>query len=178
MAENQKHHPRAPRLDVAVDAQTIEDAIPRDSSHCMIAEAVRRAYPTAKSISVDLQTIRFSDAAHGLRYTYLTPRVGQLALINFDMGNRPEPFSFKLRNGMVTASGRRPPLQKQSEEHVEHAVEARKATAEKVRAMSATLVARHGKTGTATAAEVVGGRTPPTTAFARRRAFGLRGLER
>jgi hypothetical protein len=171
----QKHHPRARELSVRVDVETIDDAIPRDSSHCMIAEAVRSAFPAAKAISVDLQTIRFSDPDRGLRYTYLTPRVAQLALINFDMGVKPEPFSFRLRGGGVTASGRRPPLQKQSEEHVEKATAARKATAEKVRKMSATIVGR-GRAGTA--AEVVGGRTPPVTTFARRRSFGLRALER
>lgn len=175
----QKHHPRSPRLDVAVDAQTIQDAIPRDSSHCMIAEAIKAAFPTATRVSVDLQTIRFSDPGRGLRYTYLTPRIGQLALIRFDTGDRPEPFSFRLRNGMVTASSTRPPLQKQSAEHVEKAAASRKATAEKVRAMSATLVNRHGAANVGgSVPEVVGGRTPPLTTFARRRAFGLRALER
>lgn len=176
MAENQKHHPRARELNVRVDTETIEDAIPRDSSHCMIAEAVRTAFPAAKNISVDLQTIRFSDPERGLRYTYLTPRVAQLALINFDMGIKPDPFFFRLRSGMVTASSKRPPLQKQSEEHVKNAKAARKATADKVREMSATIVDR--RHGDGTTPDVVGGRTPPITTFARRRAFGLRALER
>src|SRR5271170_4180133 len=92
----------APRVAIAVTRDIIEDAVVRDSSHCMIAQAVRSAVPNAKSISVDLQTIRWSDAELGLRYTYLTPRVAQVALIDFDQAKSPKEFAFQLRQGQVT----------------------------------------------------------------------------
>lgn len=88
---------RAPHLRVAIDNETIEGSVRRSSSHCMIAEAVRAAAPQFVSVTVDLSTIRFTDKERRLRFVYLTPRVAQVALIDFDRGVKPEPFSFVLR---------------------------------------------------------------------------------
>jgi len=52
---------RSPVLKVAVDRPAIDIAIRNDSRHCLIAEAIKLAYPKFTHISVDLQTIRFSD---------------------------------------------------------------------------------------------------------------------
>jgi len=82
----------APRLDFQVTADIIATAIPRDSAHCMIADALKAAMPRAAWVSVDLATIRFTDLVAGRRYIYLTPRSAQEALIAFDQGERPEPF--------------------------------------------------------------------------------------
>lgn len=92
----------APRATVQVTQHEIDTAVPRDSGHCMIADAVKRAIPHAKGISVDLQSIRFTDREKNLRYTFLTPRSAQLALLDFDAGRKPEPFAFQLRGAMVT----------------------------------------------------------------------------
>ena len=99
------HRPRAPRLTIQITPERIEESKERDSSHCMIAEAVKAAYPGASRVSVDLQTIRFTDPQRHHRYTYLTPRTAQLSLIDFDQGDTPAPFSFVLRGGHVTYAG-------------------------------------------------------------------------
>lgn len=95
----------SPQLKVELTREGIDAAKERDSSHCMIAEAVKTAFPGAAYVSVDLQTIRFSDPEKHLRYTYLTPRTAQIALVNFDQGRTPEPFAFRLGRGQVTRSG-------------------------------------------------------------------------
>jgi hypothetical protein len=98
--------PSAPRVGVEVSEDIITASTKRDSSHCMIAEAVQLAVPEAKFVSVDIQTIRFSK--DGYRYTYLTPRTVQQALILFDQGNEKiPPFRFQLRTGQTTRAGSR-----------------------------------------------------------------------
>lgn len=163
-------HPRAPRFTLKVDAETIAESCERDSSHCMIAESVRVSFPNAKRISVDLQTIRFSDADKGLRYTYLTPRTAQIALIDFDQGRPPEPFEVRLSGGMVTRAGTLP--------HVQQArATKRKGNPDglaKARLVSPTTAHKIANS----VPNRVGGKTPPLARFARIRAFGLRGLDR
>lgn len=147
--------PRTPEVIVDVTQTEIDLAIPRDSGHCMISDAVRAAFPNAKSVSTDLQTIRFSDSVKGLRYTYLTPRIAQVALVRFDQGIPPEPFRFRLRRGQVSRAGKKP-------------------------AVKPDLLARAELRGPAHEGvpSKVGGRTPPIAAHAgKRRAFGLRALE-
>lgn len=95
-----------PQVAVTVTRERIDQATQRDSGHCMIADAVRDAVPDASAISVDLQTIRWTDSAKGLRYIYLTPRVAQVALVKFDQGIPTEPFSFRVRSGQILKSGR------------------------------------------------------------------------
>jgi hypothetical protein len=67
----------------------------------MIAEAVKLAAPWATNVLVDLQSVRMTDKTRGLRYSYLTPRRGQLALISFDQGKKPKPFTMELAQGAV-----------------------------------------------------------------------------
>jgi hypothetical protein len=173
-------HPRAPRVPLVVTEEMIEDAIPRDSSHCVFAEAVKAAFPGALKVAVDLQTIRFTDPKRGLRYTYLTPRPVQIAIINFDQGVRPEPFDIQLRNGQVTAAGAN--AGKWSKKTDKPATPKQRAASEKAAARAReqrsklskqTLVARE----RGSVPDKVGGKPPPM-APGRRRAFGLRGLER
>lgn len=97
----------APRLDVRVTQEIIDAAAVRDSSHCMIAEAIAAAHPTATYIAVDLATIRFTDEAAGFRYIYLTPRPAQGALLDFDQGAKPEPFTIHARAAQVVRTGKR-----------------------------------------------------------------------
>lgn len=94
---------RAPRVTVHVTEEIINTAKRRDSSHCMISEAVQQAVPEAKSVSTDLQSVRWTDRKKGLRYTYLTPREAQVALLQFDQGDENiKPFSVTLRGALVT----------------------------------------------------------------------------
>lgn len=95
---------RAPKLDIQVGDSHIDQAIPQDSQHCMIADALKEAIPTARRVAVDLATIRYTDPASGRRYIYLTPRPAQLALLDFDHGVRPEPFGVAAYAAQITES--------------------------------------------------------------------------
>ena len=95
---------RAPRGKVDVTQQHIDEGIRRNSSYCAIAEAIKLAFPQASKVSVDLQTIRWSDRAKGLRYQYLTPPVSQKYLLTFDDGIKCRPFSFNLRGAHTSTA--------------------------------------------------------------------------
>lgn len=96
---------RSPRLNITVTQTEIDKSMKRDSSHCMIAEAIKRHVPDASFVSVDLATVRFTDMHAGVRYIYLTPRSAQLALLRFDAGEKPEPFGFRLQGASVLLTG-------------------------------------------------------------------------
>jgi hypothetical protein len=165
---------RSPKLRLNVTQELIQAAIAKDSNHCMIAEAVKNAYPPARGVAVDLATIRFSDRNKRERYTYLTPRIAQAALVNFDQERKPEPFSFLLRGAQVTSIR---VDKRKSGEDIRPSSKAQKQATKK-----ASLVFRHGRTG-GNVPDRIGGKTPPlqksadNLPFSRRRAFGLRALE-
>ena len=107
-----KHRfPSAPRVKVLVTKEHIAAALPANSGHCMVADAIRDALKDAgrafdnRTVSVDLQTCRFSDPTVGFRYWYLTPRSVMASLCRFDQGALPEPFGFELRGGSVARMG-------------------------------------------------------------------------
>lgn len=170
--------PHAVTIKVEVTEKHIADAIPRDSNHCMIADAIKSAMPTAANVSVDLATIRLTDPARNMRYTYLTPRVCQAALVNFDQERKPEPFGFRLRNGQVTQAHRRDVPKKPLSDK-------QKAALEKARTASPLNKTHlvHKKGDKKSVPDRIGGKTPPlqrskdNVPFSRRRAFGLRALE-
>jgi hypothetical protein len=183
----------APQVTVRVDKPTIAASMKADSSHCMIAEAIRLSVPKAANISVDLQTIRFTDRDKGARYTYLTPRIVQLALVSFDMGSRPDPFQFQLRSGQVTRSGSKIPAKPRHQP--DGPTPAQVAARAKAQSFAPSTRARlqrdsAGSIGSGndrTVPSKVGGRTPPVqkvktdsnvVPFSRRRQFGLRALDR
>jgi hypothetical protein len=174
-----KNMPRAPRVTVEVTNEVIRDSVQRDSSHCMIAESLKRAHPDARRVAVDLQTIRFTDPKKGLRFTYLTPRTAQVAIVKYDQGLLPDPFSFRLGNGQVTrantrANGR---AQRQlSKKQLEQRQAATKSSVDHL--AKARLRPRDGQAASKdNPPDRVGGKPPPVAPGARR-AFGLRGLER
>ena len=151
---------KSPRVEVVVSQENIDFSITGHSSHCMIAEAVRTCFPGAKKIAVDLQTIRFSNWSKGERYTYMTPRVAQIAILNFDRGLKPEPFKFRMRAGQTTAAGK-----------------AQDGKAAKQKAGLQMPVGAAGKKhARPSIPERVGGRPPPTMLGVRRQ-FGLRNME-
>ncbi len=96
------------KLNISVDVETIDRAQERSSSHCMIADAIRKTNPGAQAVQVDLQTIRFTDPKKKARYIWLTPPLAQRALINFDQGIPCEPFVFQTTRPVqvVRAKGR------------------------------------------------------------------------
>lgn len=183
--------PRSPRLNVDVTPQLIAEAVPRDSGHCMVADAVREAYPDARHISVDVQTIRFSLPDKGIRCTYLTPRTAQVALISFDQGTAPQPFRFTLRGGQVTKMRTHcPGPAPRSEAQRETTRKAQNAST--IPPVSSAgrdrvkMVYGHGNgPSTGNIPAIDGGTPPPVGALAsggvpaaRRRAFGLRAMDR
>jgi hypothetical protein len=172
-------------LKLIVDEETIDQSIKRDSSHCMIAEAVKAAFPDAQSVSVDVQTIRLSDPTKRLRYTYLTPRIAQVAIIKFDQGDKPEPFEVTLRNAQVTRMADSSRIKMKT---------GPKGRGNLVSAdaqnplRQASLRAQSVGSSNNTVPDKIGGQTPPMqqvkdkesgkeAPFSRRRAFGLRGMD-
>lgn len=172
--------PKGPNVRIVVTDEVITQSLARDSRHCMIAEALKVSRPDARNISVDLSTIRFTDQGRGLRFTYLTPRIAQVQLVNFDQGRKPEPFSFLLRGAHVTRSGNTKPPKHMTDEQRAQRREAGLKLNQRLK--KTKLVNRHKSAGVVP--DRIGGKTPPlqTTSvdalpFSRRRAFGLRGLE-
>jgi len=96
--------PRGPVIYVSITPEILERAKRANSRQCMIAEAIKEAYPGASSVAVDIQTCRFTAPEKGLRYVYLTPRVTQMALLDFDQGIDPKPFEFTLKLAQVLRS--------------------------------------------------------------------------
>lgn len=164
-----KRGSKAPRVTVNVSQDVIDVATRRDSSHCMIADAVKLAVPNASAISVDLASVRWTDRSKGLRYIYLTPRIGQLNLLRFDQGDVDiEPFKFELRGATVIRAN----TKKQSDVVPKRA---------RLRVQEATV-----ETGKGDSPQRVGGAAPPVGPLSnspkvrvgRRRQFGLRALSR
>lgn len=142
---------RTPKVQVEITQENIDYSVSRDSGHCMIAEAVKAAVPSAAYVSVDLQTIRWSNREKEERYTYLTPRSVQVVLVKFDQGKKPRPMGFELRSGQTTRTGTKVPYGKTSLRKPEGG-------------HSGSVPVR------------AGGKPPPLGASSKRRAFGIRGL--
>lgn len=169
--------PKAPVVTLEVTRTIIEASRQQDSRHCMIATAVKMAVPNARFVSVDVQTIRFTDPVKRLRYTYLTPRVAQVALVNFDMGDLPEPFTVRLSAGHV---GRAMTRTRRKAGEVKPGTEAQseagRVNVHHAQLAQAKLVIRSGRNGAVP--ERNGGSPPPVIPGGFRREFGLRSFER
>jgi hypothetical protein len=179
-----KSYPAGPRVKVQVKKETITKAITADSSRCWIAEAIKEQVPTATHVAVDLATVRFTDPDKGLRYVYLTPYSAQLALLQFDEGTPPAPFSFLLKNAHVTKSGTTlPPVKVKADLEVRDKLKARRER-EKASKRRAQRIERNAALSTSaqllttahgTSSEIprrVGGRRPPQLRMLRQ--FGVR----
>lgn len=147
-----------------VTQEIINNAIPRDSGHCIFADALRAAVPAARHVSVDLQTIRFTDPKTSKRYVFLTPGRAQTVLVNFDQKIRPEPFLMQLgKPAQIVKSGR-------------------KATDEAQPDMpkGQRKVVRKRSDSSQGHPQTLGGKLPPTAALSntrgKRRTFGLRSM--
>jgi hypothetical protein len=153
---------------IEVSQANIDKSMPRDSQHCMIADALLDRVKHAKSISVDIATIRFTDKKLGKRFIFLTPLVAQQALVDFDQGKTISPFSFNLRTAIQVVSKRAP--------------HSKPSTYEKKR----IVLARNGPKSSYQPAVAIGGDVPPAAPLssigpgrltARIRRFGARNLK-
>lgn len=169
----------------------------QNSSHCMIVQTVRDTIPEATSIAVDLQTIRFSLPSKGIRCTYLTPRIAQEAIVNWDLGFMPKPFSFRLSAAHVTSMWRRKTTatpqsrertaaeaaaiakaQAHNPAHQEGKRKREKIEQELVHPELAKKQIRKAANGSGGAAVPIGGQPiPQQIPLSKRRTFGLRGLQ-
>jgi hypothetical protein len=98
-------------LQVEVSLDNIETALPANSGHCMVSDAVKdsakkKGWRIGKVLT-DLQTIRFTDLKKKLRIICFTPREAQLALLKFDQGVKPEPFVFRLKPVQIISKAQR-----------------------------------------------------------------------
>lgn len=150
---------RSPRFRINITPEILKGAQYKDSAHCMIADAVKEARPDARRVSVDTQTIRFTEGDR--RYVYLTPRIAQVSIVRFDHAIMQDPWGVWLANGQSaeaqTAKVRRTdrtPGQKRKR-------------------------ARLRSGGTHTVPVKIGGKTPPLPRIpgGTRRAFGMRAFE-
>lgn len=164
MSEASVRTPRCPRLSVNVEDRHITTAIPENSGHCMIADAVadefnKRFKRKATAIHVDIQTIRLTDPKRRVRFVYLTPAAAQRAIIRFDHGLKPEAFKMRLGGGQAIQI-KRPPQKKGHPNQVQ----AGRKMGLKHRARLKRMHSR--------GAEISGGAEPPPS-IGLRRAFGL-----
>ena len=83
-------------MKIQVSKKNIEEAVRRDSHHCMIADAIKEHIPEAQYILVDAQSIRFSIRKENTRKAYFTPLIAQRNLIKFDQGEEVKPFEITL----------------------------------------------------------------------------------
>jgi len=76
----------SPTLTAVITDEQWEKAVRSKSGGCLIADSIKSQYPQYTGVTVDMATIRFSDRALGVRYTYLTPGDAQHLLIGYDAG--------------------------------------------------------------------------------------------
>jgi hypothetical protein len=92
---------QSPALVVRITEKSYQRAVQSASGGCLIADAIKKDYPHLSGISADMATIRASDKAAGLRYTYLTPGTAQHLLLGFDQGWRaPKEQAFTLKRAV------------------------------------------------------------------------------
>lgn len=81
-----KRNAHSPVLNLAITPEQYDKAVQSASGACLIADAIKAQYPHLTFISVDMATIRATDAKKGDRYVYLTPPTAQHMLLAFDQG--------------------------------------------------------------------------------------------
>jgi len=78
-------------LQLNVTQKQIDEAMKRDSKHCIVADAVKAKWPQAQYVHADISTIRFTVGER--RYWFVTPPKAQLAIQQFDAGLKVKPFT-------------------------------------------------------------------------------------
>jgi hypothetical protein len=167
---NQSHYERSHgRFRIYVTKEILETAIKRDSHHCAVQMSIEDQIPWAKRITVDTQTIRFTDdrkkaTGRWVRNWYLTPRVIQQYIVDWDAGKPVKPFSFLLKQPTkVTCS----PMKSGGNGRNNNSSSSIKLTTRKNGGSTAELIQIDQKTS----------KTPPRSApNSKRRTYGMRGL--
>jgi hypothetical protein len=86
---------------IPVTAWDITFAEQKKSRFCMVAEALKRVYPSVRNVQIDTATVTFTDRELGKRLQFLTPPAVQMAILDFDDGNRVKPFIVDLSKPVV-----------------------------------------------------------------------------
>ena len=76
----------SPTIVLRIDNDRRDKAIASNSAVCLVADAINEQHPEYSRPSVNMATIRVTDAKRGLRYTYLTPASAQHCLLAYDQG--------------------------------------------------------------------------------------------
>jgi hypothetical protein len=177
---------------IELTQEHINLAIPRDSGHCMWADATGDSIAGAMYRSVDLQTMRWTDLVARKRYIVLTPAVVQQSLIAFDQGRRDliKPVTIRVRAAQVVSLRSRVYDDKERAKRKARTVRERAAkreaavtqTTERPKPRTQRRLEENGAKGSVPT--VLGGRTPPTAVLSNVRApkgrirrFGIRSLE-
>jgi hypothetical protein len=94
------------RVFIKVLDEHIRKSLMANSSHCTVAMAIKSALPDAKFISVDIQSVRFTQ--DGTRFTFLTPHLARAIIINTDQDNREaiQPCEFSMKPVHVAKAGK------------------------------------------------------------------------
>lgn len=93
--------PKAPKLIIPITQDIIDCAVKANSSHCVIADAIKKKYPKYTRVEVDIQTIRMTDKEKGVRYFYLTPPKAQKIIVSFDQGYKLDPFTLDIDSSVA-----------------------------------------------------------------------------
>jgi len=86
-----------------VTQEHIDQAKANSSAHCMVADALKDAFPQSRFVNVDIQTIRFTRPDLEKRYVFVTPANVVDKIIAFDAGDRDKlrPFKVALQRPQV-----------------------------------------------------------------------------
>jgi hypothetical protein len=172
-----------PRIKVNVTQADIDQAIPANSGHCMIADAIKRCFiekykRKPLGVSVDLQTIRLTDPEKNARFIYLTPVVAQRALLQFDQAIKPTPFGFYVkRNGAQAIPLIKHPSRKKRSEAQKAQIKAASEASRRQRSRrkKPEIVTTQGGDSYQNHHVKVGGKAPPVAVLTgNRRQFGIK----
>jgi hypothetical protein len=160
---------RPRQLTVEVTQEDIDKGIARDSTKCVIADAIRRQNPGFQRVSVDLATIRISDPKRGLRCLYFTPPSLQKIIIATDQGKKKDiqPCKARLVAGQVV------PIKTHTAKEKAKLRRGWKEKYSKKKAVAKKMLDMKG--GGQKVPVISGGKLPPI-APGSMRTFGLRGL--
>lgn len=98
----------SPTLVINLKPEHYDKAVKSRSGACLIADEIKRAYPQYSNVSVDMATIRVSDRAEGVRFTYLTPPSAQHILLAFDQGWKNPVESLVVKRAVMITPITRP----------------------------------------------------------------------
>lgn len=156
------------RKPIHVTETIIARAEVANSSHCMIADAIREANPAWTNVVVDLQTIRVTDRQERKRYIFFTPLLLQQQLLRFDQGTRIPPWSFRMPRTpaqVMPLDRSRPGNARQAEARQQGLVKEKRAVGNESQRIPT----------------VEGGKAPPAAVLSnsrgRRRVFGIRAAQ-